>query len=544
MLKSIRIIPLGGLGEIGLNMMVIECGEDRLVIDCGLMFPDNAMLGIDVVIPNFSYLLRHPALDAGSKKISAIFITHAHEDHIGALPFLLKELEDVPPIYAPRFAKELILQRLKEYDFQTPKIIVPEEDENISIGSFQIRFVDVIHSVIDSMGLLIKTPVGNIFHSGDFKFDPHWPRPQKKLKQIGRAGVHLLFADSTNVEREGQSLSEKDIKKNFDKIFSKEKGRIFVSAFASNLTRINNLLELAKKHKRKVYLDGRSMLANTEIARRIGFLQNTDVITDVLTDDNNYLFIITGSQAEPYASLTRLAYKSHANLKLGKGDLVILSSRFIPGNERAIHKVMNHICAQGARILYGEISEIHTSGHAHRDELRQLHKMINPRFFIPVHGELRHLTMHAVLASERVDEKCIQVVRNGDVVKLTEDSLKIVDKVPTSHIFVDRLTGTDLEHVILKDRRSLSEAGIVFVVVLRDEKTGEFTEEPYLFSRGFILQEKHSDLFREAKKKVLSHLDKLKENGEIQEDVRIGLQRFFRERNMKSPLVLPIVLDL
>src|SRR3989338_8227302 len=310
--NAVKIIPLGGLSEIGQNMMVLVYGEDHLIIDCGLMFPDHEHFGVDIIIPDFSYVL--------DKKITGIVITHGHEDHIGALSHLLKELKTPPPIYAPRFAKALIHQRLEEAGLPTIKIHQIQESTVLHLGKFEVQCFFTVHSIIDSLCLLIKTPAGKIFHTGDFKFDPHLLDHQEKIK---------------------------DIKDNFDKIFAQEKGRIFLSVFASNLQRISNFLELAQKHKRKVYLDGRSMIGNCAIARELGILTKTDmIVSDIPKKDSHCIFLITGSQAEPYASLTRLAYGSHAELKLKQGDLVILSSRFIPGNERAIHKLMNNISKQ------------------------------------------------------------------------------------------------------------------------------------------------------------------------------------------------------
>ncbi|MBI2609332.1 MAG: ribonuclease J [Deltaproteobacteria bacterium] len=532
---SLKILPLGGLGEIGLNMMVLECEGECLIIDCGLMFPDTQSLGVDVVIPDYKSILQ--------KNIKAIVITHGHEDHIGALPFFLQDVQKPIPIYAPRFARELILQKLKGAHDKHVKVKTVKDGDKVDVGVFEVEFVETVHSIIDSMALFIKTPVGHIFHTGDFKFDPYKKKHKEKIKKIGKQGIHLLFADSTNVEREGASLSEEEIKKNFDKIIAKEKGRVFISSFASNLRRISYLLDLAKKHKRRVFLDGRSMLSNTQIARELGILKSTDIITDNPQEDN-LIFIITGSQAEPYASLTRLAYRSHAHIKLKEGDLVILSSRFIPGNERAIHKLLNHVCEQGARVLYGDISDIHTSGHAHRKELKLLHKMIKPRFFIPVHGEYRHLTMHQALAKEVNPRVHSVIAQDGDVIEASKNSLKKIDHIEVSHVFVDSIAGDDLENTILKERRNLSEKGIIFVVVIRNEKTGEVIEGPHLYAKGFLSQKKHEELFEEAKKVAFKYLKQEKSIEELQEEIRIGVRRFFKSRELKRPLVLPIILDI
>ena len=533
--NSVKLIPLGGLSEIGQNMMVLVSGEDHLIIDCGLMFPDHSLLGVDIIIPDFSYVL--------DKKITGIVITHGHEDHIGALSYLLKELKTPPPIYAPRFAKALIHRRLEEAGLGKVKIHQTQEGHVLHLGKFEVHCFLTVHSIIDSMCLLIKTPAGTIFHTGDFKFDPYLPDHQEKIKKIGEQGVDLLLADSTNIERDGSSLSEKDIKDNFDKIFVQEKGRIFLSVFASNVQRISHFLELAHKHKRKVYLDGRSMIGNVEIARELGILTKTDMIVSEVPKSPRSIFLITGSQAEPYASLTRLAYESHSELKLKPNDLVILSSRFIPGNERAIHKLMNNIAKQGARILYGEISDIHTSGHAHRDELKKLHQFIKPRFFIPIHGEIRHLHMHASLSAEFLPEKSIVTAYNGDVIELTQNSLKKINHIDLTPIYLDHITGDKLEPEVLRDRRKLSETGIIIAILVCDKKTSSL-KDVYIYSRGFFSKEKYPRIFDALEKEVYALYASHQNDTEIEELIRIGLRRSLKQKDLKAPIVLPSIIKI
>ena len=534
--NSVKLIPLGGLGEIGQNMMVLVSGEDHLIIDCGLMFPDHYLLGVDIIIPDFSYIL--------DKKITGIVITHGHEDHIGALSYLLKELKTPPPIYAPRFAKALIHQRLHEAELNKVKIHQIQEGNILHLGAFEVHCFFTVHSIIDSLCLLIKTPAGTIFHTGDFKFDPYLPDHQEKIKKIGDQGVDLLLADSTNIEREGSSLSEKDIKDNFDKIFAQEKGRIFLSVFASNVQRISHFLELAKKHKRKVYLDGRSMIGNVEIARGLGVLTKTDmIVSEIPKKDDHCIFLITGSQAEPYASLTRLAYGSHSELKLKHGDLVILSSRFIPGNERAIHKLMNNIAKQGARILYGEISAIHTSGHAHRDELKKLHQYIRPRFFAPIHSEIRHLHMHAALAAEFLPEGSIVTAYNGDILELTQSSFKKIAHIELTPTYLDHITGDKLEADVLRDRRKLSETGIIIVILVCDKKNA-LLKDVHIYSRGFFSKEKYPHIFDALEKEVYDLYSSHQNDAEVEELIRIGLRRSLKHRDLKLPIVLPVILKI
>ncbi|MBI2026911.1 MAG: ribonuclease J [Deltaproteobacteria bacterium] len=538
---QVRLIPLGGLGEIGLNMMILEYGESMIIIDCGLMFPESHMFGIEVVIPNFQYVLEH------QDKLEGIFITHGHEDHIGALPFLLKELREIDvPIYAPQFATELLQHKFSERKIKKDVHVISDGDI-IDASPFQIQFIEMVHSIVDSFALLIKTPAGNIFHTGDFKFDRYLPRPLEKLKEISqKEKIQLLLADSTNVERSDRSLSEFDILENFDEIFAKEQARIVIGVFASNIRRIGNLLELAKKYKRKVYLDGRSMHQYTLIAQRLGILKHADVITDYLDPkDPNYVLIVTGSQAEPHASLTRLAYKTHSEIRLREGDLVILSSRFIPGNERAIQKLLNHMSDQGVRILYGDISDIHTSGHAHREELQELHQLLKPAYFVPIHGEVRHLRMHADLAAETIGSKNTLIVKDGDVVEITSKNIKITERVDTSYVLVDSIAGPDLDDTIVKDRRFLSEKGIIFIVIIRDAMDAHVIEGPHIYNKGFLSEAKHSRLFEDIRKRTLSVLRKKQANSEeAAEEVRIHVRRYFKELNLKRPMILPIVLDI
>lgn len=534
--NSVKLIPIGGLGEIGQNMMVVSAGDEHLIIDCGLMFPDHEHLGVDIIIPDFSYVL--------DKKITGIVITHGHEDHIGALSYLLKELKTPPPIYAPRFAKALIHQRLEEAGLPKIQVHQIQEGNILHLGKFEVHCFLTVHSIIDSLCLLIKTPAGKIFHTGDFKFDPYLPDHQEKIKQIGDQGVDLLLADSTNIERDGSSLSEKDIKDNFDKIFAQEKGRIFLSVFASNLQRISNFLELAQKHKRKVYLDGRSMIGNCEIARQLGILTKTDmIISEIPKKDAHCIFLITGSQAEPYASLTRLAYGSHADLKLKQGDLVILSSRFIPGNERAIHKLMNNIAKQGARILYGEISAIHTSGHAHRDELKKLHQFIRPRFFTPIHGETRHLHMHSALAQEFLGDESIVTAYNGDILELTQSSLKKIGSIELTPTYLDHVTGDKLEPIVLRERKKLSETGILIVIVVCNKKTASL-KDIYIYSRGFFSKEKYPHIFEALEKEIHALYAASVGDAEVEELIRIGLRRSLKQKEFKLPIIMPVVLEV
>src|SRR5512137_1081612 len=459
-ITGLKITPLGGLGEIGLNMMLFEYGNDLIIVDCGLMFPEPHMLGIDLVIPDITCLLHR------KESIRGIFLTHGHEDHIGALPYILREIN--PPIYGTALTLGFVSEKLKEFDLDdTVSLVRVKPRERVAAGCFSIEFIRVAHSIVDGCAFAIHTPEGVVIHTGDFKID-HTPVDGEltdlaTFARYGEQGVLALLSDSTNVEREGYTLSERLVGEAFHDIFPKCPERIIVAAFSSNIHRVQQVVEAAARSGRKVLLNGRSMIANVRIARELGYLRIPDEILIDLKElprlpKEEVCMITTGSQGEPMSALTRIAMDDHKQIKLERGDTVILSSRFIPGNEKTISDLINHLYRRGAEVFHEKVSEVHVSGHASQEELKLMLNLVRPRFFIPVHGEYRHLVKHAQLA-ERVGisrERCILAV-NGEVVEFSGERCSITGSVESGRVFVDGKGIGDVGDVVLKDRRHLSE---------------------------------------------------------------------------------------
>ncbi|RLB78380.1 MAG: ribonuclease J, partial [Deltaproteobacteria bacterium] len=454
----LKFIPLGGLGEIGLNMMVFEYGDSILVVDSGLMFPEDFMPGVDLVIPDFQYLRENKG------KLSAVILTHGHEDHIGAMPFLLREFN--LPVYGTSFTLELLKEKLREHkllEMANLNTICP--GDNLGIGPFQLEFISVNHSIVDGVGLALTTPEGTLVHSGDFKIDPTPVDAQAtdlaRFAVYGSRGVLALLSDSTNAEKEGFTLSEQDVKKSLEDFFRTCKGRIIVAVFASNITRIQQVVNLAIKYGRKVVFSGKSMLTNVQLARKQGFLdfsQDQEVGENQIDQfpDNELTIITTGSQGEPMSALARMVQGTHRNIKIHKGDTVILSSRFIPGNERAITAVINKLYEQGAEVVYEKVSEIHTSGHAKQEELKLLLSLVRPKYFIPIHGEVRHLVRHIQLAAEMgIPRENLLLATNGSVVCFEDQAAWFEGSVSTGRILVDGKGVGDIGDSVLKERRRL-----------------------------------------------------------------------------------------
>jgi ribonuclease J len=548
----LKIIPLGGLGEIGLNMAVFEYGEDIIVVDCGLMFPEPYMLGIDIVVPDISYLKERTG------QVRGIFLTHGHEDHIGALPFVLPELP--VPVFGTALTLGFVREKLKEYDLErSTELVTVRPREKVDAGVFQVEFIRVSHSIVDGCGLAIRSPQGVVIHTGDFKLD-QTPVDGELTDLVtfcryGEEGVLALMADSTNVEREGYTLSEKLVGDAFDEIFPRCPGRIIVAAFSSNIHRVQQVVEAAARCGRKVLLNGRSMIANVRIARELGYLSIPD---DILIDlrelprlpKEEVCMITTGSQGEPMSALTRIAMDDHKQIRLERGDTVILSSRFIPGNEKTISDLINHLYRRGAEVFHEKVSEVHVSGHASQEELKLMLNLVKPRFFIPVHGEYRHLVKHSQLA-QRVGidpERCILAV-NGDVVVFDGDECAIVDTVEAGRVFVDGKGIGDVGEVVLKDRRHLSEDGMVVVIIAINQLSGEIIYGPDIVSRGFVFEDESQEYLDEAKKVVLDTLANVNVEvrgdwGEVKQEVRRVLRRFFNKTIERRPVILPIILEM
>ncbi|TAN64453.1 ribonuclease J [bacterium] len=534
-------------------MMVAEYEDAIIVIDCGLMFPEDYMLGIDIVIPDITYLKKN------KDKVRAFIITHGHEDHTGAIPFVLREIN--APIYATTLTAGLIEEKLKEFDMHksvTFEIVKPRD--KVTIGPFCVEFIRVCHSIADGCAVAITTPAGVFIHTGDFKLDQTPVDGEvtdyARFSEYGERGVLALLSDSTNVEKEGYSLSEREIGKNFEEIFRSRPGRIIVAAFSSNIHRIQQVLEAADKFGRKVALNGKSMLANCRIARALGYLKAPDgLIVDLKELDSlpaqRTVLLTTGSQGEPMSALTRMAMDNHKQIKVVKGDTVILSSKFIPGHEKAISTMMNHLYRRGADVIYEKVSEVHVSGHASQEELKIMLNMVRPRYFMPVHGEYRHLVLHARLAEKTgiPKENCF-VVEDGDVMEFsTVSGAAFGGRIEAGKVMVDGKGAGDVESIVLKDRRHLSQDGMVLAVVGLNEKTGEVIYGPDIITRGLIFEAEGAGLIDGAKEAVIEALGGLNaeaktETLEVKEEIRKALRRFFNKRLERRPVILPVIMEI
>jgi ribonuclease J len=549
---DLRIIPLGGLGEIGLNMTLYEHGDDIIIVDCGLMFPEPAMLGIDLVIPDISYLREN------ADRVRGIFLTHGHEDHIGALPFVLQEIP--VPLYGTALTLGFVRGKLKEYDLDSQiELRVVKPRTIVDIGNFAVEFIRVAHSIVDGCALAIRSLEGTVIHTGDFKLDQTPVDGEltdlATLSRYGEEGVLALLSDSTNVEREGVTLSERLVGDAFNEIFPLCPGRIIVAAFSSNIHRVQQVVEAAERCGRKVLLNGRSMLTNVQIARELGYLRIPDTLLVELKDlpklpKNQVCMITTGSQGEPMSGLTRIAMDDHKQIKLEPGDTVILSSRFIPGNEKTISDHINHLYRRGAEVYHEKVSEVHVSGHASQEELKLMINLVRPRFFTPIHGEYRHLVKHAKLA-QKVGipaERCILAV-NGDIITFSNGSGQISGTVDSGRVFVDGKGIGDVGNIVLKDRKHLSEDGMVIVIIAINQATGEFIYGPDIVTRGFVFEDESQEFLDETRKIVLDtlagvNLEVLGDLNEVKLEVRRVLRRFFNKTIERRPVILPLILEM
>ncbi|MBE7415132.1 MAG: ribonuclease J [Deltaproteobacteria bacterium] len=551
--EPLKIIPLGGLGEIGLNMMAIEYGDSIMVVDCGLMFPEDYMLGIDIVIPDVSYLKKN------AEKVKAYIITHGHEDHTGALPFILPQVD--APIYGTALTIGLIEEKLEEFGLAKSTLFeTVRPRDRVSIGPFDIEFIRVSHSIVDGCGLAIRTPVGTVIHTGDFKMDQTPVDGEvmdyARFSEYGESGVLLLMSDSTNVEKEGYSLSEREIGKNLEEIFRRCEGRIIVAAFSSNIHRIQQVMEAAARHGRRVILNGKSMVANVRIAHALGYLKYPEgLMADLKEIDSiphdQVVLLTTGSQGEPMSALTRMAMDNHKQIKVRKGDTVILSSKFIPGHEKAISTMMNHLYRRGADVIYEKVSEVHVSGHASQEELKIMLNMVRPKYFIPVHGEYRHLVLHSRLAARiGIPEENVIIAEDGDVVEFApEGGFVKAGKVESGRVFVDGKGVGDVGEMVLKDRNHLAQDGMVLALVAINATTGDMVYGPEIVTRGLVLEEGRPGLIEEARKVVIESLNSLNaevktEQLEIKEEVRRALRRYFNRTLERKPVILPMIIEI
>jgi ribonuclease J len=551
-ISGLKIIPLGGLGEIGLNMMLLEYGNDIIIVDCGLMFPEPYMLGIDLVVPDITYLLDR------KERIRGIFLTHGHEDHIGALPYILREI--TPALYGTALTLGFVREKLKEFDLENAvEMIRVKPRERVEAGCFSVEFIRVAHSIVDGCAFAITTPEGVVIHTGDFKIDQTPVDGEltdlATFSRYGEKGVLALLSDSTNVEREGYTLSERLVGEAFDEIFPRCTARIIVAAFSSNIHRVQQVMEAAARSGRKVLLNGRSMLANVQIARELGYMNIPEGLLIDLKElpripKEQICMITTGSQGEPMSALSRIAMDDHKQIKLEAGDTVILSSRFIPGNEKTISDLINHLYRRGAEVFHENVSEVHVSGHASQEEQKLILNLVKPRWFLPVHGEYRHLVKHARLA-ELVGipkERCI-VMTNGDVAAFSGGEACIIDKVEHGRVFVDGKGVGDVGEIVLKDRKHLSEDGMVVVIIGIDQSTGRIIYGPDIVSRGFVFEDESREYLEQAKGVVVDCLARLNmevlgEWTEVKQEVRAAMKRFFKKSIERRPVILPVILEM
>jgi len=546
----LKIIPIGGLGEIGLNMMAIEYGPDLLIVDAGLMFPNDYMPGIDLVIPDFTYIREN------KEKLKALILTHGHEDHIGAIPFFLKEFP--LPVFGTSFTLGLLRAKLKEHHLPEKAELREIKAGDITrLGPFNVEYISVNHSIVDGVGLAIDTPEGILLHSGDFRIDPTPVDSQFtdliRFAHFGEKGVLAFFSDSTNAEKEGYTLSEKDVRKTLDDLFQTCRGRLVVASFASNITRIQQVISLAVKFGRKVVFNGKSMITNVGIAKEQGFIhipEDSEISERQIKQfpDQKILIITTGSQGEPMSALTRMARGKHKGIEIKSGDTIILSSRFIPGNEKAITSVINSLYRLGADVVYEKVSDIHTSGHARREELKLMLSLVKPRYFVPIHGEYRHLVKHAQIASEMgMPDDRILIAEDGNVICFENHQMHMGESVATGRILVDGKGVGDIGETVLRDRRKLGGHGMVLILLIVDEKTGETIYGPEIISRGFVFEDQGQFILEDAECIVLEVLDELERPSpldciKVESEIRRMLKRFFYNVIERSPLIIPVII--
>ena len=551
MANSVRIAALGGLDEIGINSTIFETDKDLIMIDAGLMFPEEDMLGVDIVIPDFSYVYEN------KDKFKALIVTHAHEDHVGAIPYLLQNVK--MPIYGTKLTLGLIKTKLREFGLEKAELIEIKPSKRFTIGDFEIEPIRTTHSIVDGVGLAINTDVGTIIHTGDFKIDqtPVDGKPFDLLKfsEYGSNGVRLLLSDSTNAGSEGFTGSEMEIKKGFFNIFSNVKGRILLVTFASNIHRLQQVINTAVETGKKVCVTGKSMVQNASIALELGYLNasNGVLITEdelYKYPDNKIVIVTTGSQGEPMSGLSRIALGEHKKIQIKPTDTVVISAKAIPGNERAILKIINTLSRKGADVYYEGNSNVHVSGHASQEELKLMINMVRPQYFIPIHGEYMMRRQHAKIAMNLgIKPENIFTIDNGEVLELTEESAKIIGKIRTGRVFVDGKGVGDIEDIVIRDRMKLSTDGFVVIIVTISSTTGELLNNPEIITKGLLYEEKHKKLLHEATMMVKnlinqSNIDLRTDSYEIKRKISKAMNKFLFKKLMRSPLVLPIIMEI
>jgi len=548
--SKLKIIPLGGLGEVGKNITLFEYKKDIIIVDCGIAFPDETMFGIDIVLPDYTYILNN------RDRVKAIVLTHGHEDHIGGIPYLFKELK--VPIYGTKLTMGLVENKLTEHKLMdtTERIVVKPKDI-INIGGFEIEFIRTNHSIADSVALFIKCEAAKVIHTGDFKIDYN-PIDEEvidlsRFAELGSQGIDLLMADSTNVELPGYTLSESSVGKTFMQLFDGVQSRILVATFASNVHRVQQVADAALAHNRKIAISGRSMINVSKTAMELGYLHIPEEALVDIRDINKYdsseiVVITTGSQGEPLAALSRMAVGEYRQLSINKDDLVIISASPIPGNEKGITKVINNLYKLGANVIYEKLAEVHVSGHAKQEELKLMHVLVKPKYFIPVHGEYRMLMHHAKLAQDLgMNEDNTVVAENGSVVEVDEEGIRLSGRVPSGITLVDGLGIGDVGNIVLRDRKHLSEDGLFIVVVTLNK--GKAVAGPDVISRGFVYVRESEELINNARNVVKQALIKCEEKNihewnRIKGEIKDSLDQFLFEKTKRRPMILPILMEV
>ena len=550
--ESLRIIPLGGLGEIGKNITAIEYEDEIIVIDCGISFPDEDMYGIDLVIPDIKYLLDN------KDKVKGLFLTHGHEDHIGAIPYILKQIN--MPVYGTKLTIGLVESKLKEHDMLSKtNLITISQGESIKLNKLIIEFIRVTHSIAESCALAIHTPIGTVLHTGDFKID-YTPIDGKvmdlnRIAQLGQEGILLLMADSTNVERAGHSLSEKIIGETLNRIISNANGRVIVATFASNIHRMQQIADASMMYNRKIVFSGRSMENISNVAMDLGYLHIPKESIVGIEDLNRYpsdkiTIITTGSQGEPMAGLSRIAYGSHRHISIEQDDLFIISASPIPGNDKLVSRVINQLYRKGVEVIYEDLEDIHVSGHAYKEELKLIHTLVKPKYFMPVHGEYRHLKHHSDLALKLgMDKSNVFTLETGQVLEISQDKAIATEKVHTGVVFVDGIGVGDVGNIVLRDRRDLARDGMVTIVVAINKETYSIVSGPDIITRGFIYARESEGLIKKIKDVAKEEIEICLENNIIEwqvlkSGVRKSVEQLLYHKTKRRPSVFPIIMEV
>ncbi len=554
--KHLKLIPLGGLGEVGRNMMLLEYGDKILIIDMGLRFPEEDMPGVDYIIPNIEYLKNK------TRNVVGAVFTHGHYDHIGAIPYLINVINPKLPLFASALTRGIIIRRQEEFpNHQKLNINEVRDGSRISLGPFRIEFVMMNHNIPDSLGLFISTPIGNLFYTSDFKFDPDpiYAKPTnfRRLKEISSRRILLLLSDSTGAEEKGHSLSEKEIFKNLEEIFKAAKGRVIAATFASLINRLQQLITISEKYGRKIIIEGYSMRANIEISKALGYIKFKKGTLIKAKDADNYpdnkiTILCTGSQGEGSAVLMRMANKEHKFLRIKKGDGVIFSSSTVPGNERQVQNLKDEFFRQGAKVFHYGMMDIHAGGHAQQEELKEMIEIMRPRFFLPIHGQVSMLVSHLELAQEMgIPEKNMLLAETGKIIDLTSQKMWLEKKeVPSNYIMVDGLGIGDVGEIVLRDRQALAKDGMFVIITIIDRKTGKVQGSPDIISRGFVYLRESKELLRDTRKRVVSIINKATGSGGavnwiyVKEEIKNKTGDFLYQQTQRRPMVLPVVIEV